>query len=215
MNIVQKDYPWPHGFSGRNSTDYIVWKDILGYEGLYQVSIDGQVRSLIKRNGLSPGITYDVPRALKLSSNGRDYLKLTLVDRHGNRKQHYVHRLVADTFLPFDLSKSEINHIDGNKGNNNLYNLERVTPSENRKHAWDNGLNYLSETGFNNMQRYNQLRKRPVICKNIATGEIEVFKSVSDAAREKNIDTTKICSCCKGKRNSAYGYRWEYEKGAI
>jgi hypothetical protein len=78
-------------------------------------------------------------KKLKCSSDKNGYLKIRLVNKSG-RKTMFLHRLLAIQFIPNPLNKPFINHIDGNKYNNRLYNLEWCTHKENMKHAWDNNL---------------------------------------------------------------------------
>ena len=110
-----------------------IWKDVKGYEGLYQVSNLGRVRSLdrtvnsgIKNNSnvLFKG------RILKQYQKRNGYLQVTFTV-NSKRKYVGVHRLVAETFIPNPDNKSQVNHIDENKTNNNVYNLEWCTPKEN------------------------------------------------------------------------------------
>ena len=102
-----------------------VYKDIVGFEGIYQVSNFGNVKN---QHG----------KILKTYQINSGYLCLKLHDATGKRSGHLVHRLVATAFL--DNPKTEVNHIDGNKHNNTLTNLEWCTRSENIRHALDTGL---------------------------------------------------------------------------
>ena len=117
-----------------------VWKDIEGYEGLYQVSTCGNIKSLpkVRRNGTGTYIQKE--RLLKPSNTSTGYKKVELC-KDGKRKGFKVHRLVAIAFIPNPDNKPEVNHIDGNKINNNIDNLEWVTSSENSIHAYETGLN--------------------------------------------------------------------------
>jgi len=113
------------------------WNDIPDYEGLYQISIYGEVRSLDKKVEGRKGIIKG--KLMKQGDNGRGYKNIMLVNEQG-RKLHYVHRLMALTFLqPID-NKEFVNHIDGNKSNNNISNLEWCDRSENMLHANSIGL---------------------------------------------------------------------------
>ena len=109
------------------------WRNIKGYEGLYQVSNKGRVRSFVMWNGH----TYK-PREksiiLKMSKTTTGYWKVELSNR-GKRKSHKVHRLVAAAFILNFQNKPNINHIDNNPLNNNVENLEWCTQSENLYHA--------------------------------------------------------------------------------
>ena len=106
-----------------------VWKDIKEYEEIYQVSTLGNIYSV--RRG----------RELKQMIHMHNYL---LVDLYNGgkktRKMKRVHRLVAEAFIPNPLNKREVNHIDGDKRNNNVDNLEWATSSENKYHAYRTGL---------------------------------------------------------------------------
>ena len=105
-----------------------IWKDIKNYEGNYQVSNLGRVKN-IKLN-----------RFLALTSkNEKGYIKVVLT-KNGKSKTFAVHRLVARTFLDYDYNSLQVNHIDGNKENNKLSNLELLTHKENIRHAYSTGL---------------------------------------------------------------------------
>jgi hypothetical protein len=104
-----------------------MWKDIEGYEGLYKVSKFGRIFSFYDNRILNPK-----PRKSK-------YLIIGLY-KDGVRITYRVHRLVAEAFIPNPLNKATVNHRDGNKSNNNVWNLEWATHKENTKHAWDNDL---------------------------------------------------------------------------
>lgn len=116
------------------------WKPIKGYEGFYEVSNTGKVRSvnreLVKPNGISYHYKSVV---LKQRDNGNGYLIVCLRKRCSH-KNKYIHRLVAEAFIPNPENKSEINHKDGNKTNNVISNLEWCTRSQNAQHGFDNGL---------------------------------------------------------------------------
>lgn len=109
------------------------WKDIPGYEGLYQISSKGRVKRILYRNQYA---TLILPRIMKLDPNDRGYLRVTLT-KNGNRTQFRVHRLVAQCFIPNPDELPEVNHIDMNKSNNNVDNLEWCTRDYNMKH-WSN-----------------------------------------------------------------------------
>lgn len=114
------------------------WRDIEGYEGLYQISDFGNVKALAKSWISGKGLVKSIPDTiLKLSIRKNGYLRITL---NNPIKTFQVHRLVAEAFIPNPENKPEVNHKDGNKLNNHKDNLEWNTSSENLKHAIDNGL---------------------------------------------------------------------------
>lgn len=164
-----------------------IWKDIPGYEGRYQVSNFGRVKSL----------NYDGSRKIKI---------MTPYDVHGYKRVRVfkdkqaisigVHRLVAKTFIPNPKNKSQVNHIDGDKGNNRLENLEWTDRSENLIHAY-RVLGHKSSGGVP--------QKR---IKNLDTGAI--FSSIKEASVLTGVNRTSIISCCKGRYKTAGCQKWAY-----
>lgn len=125
-----------------------IWKDIEGYEGLYQVSNFGRVKSLniIKFNQFS---SYKHKgRVLKLQLNKQTGYMYVNLSKLKSYKTTSIHRLVAKAFIPNPENKSQVNHKDGNKFNNYVENLEWCTQIENSFHAYQNGLNKLSPLHF-------------------------------------------------------------------
>ena len=107
-----------------------IWKDIKGYEGLYQVSNFGRVKSLDRKvwNYLKKG------KILKTKDNGNRYLNVSLHNKNKVEKHVYIHRLVAEAFIPNSSNLPQVNHKDFNKQNNCVDNLEWVSDLENKKH---------------------------------------------------------------------------------
>lgn len=121
-----------------------VWKPVVGYEGYYEVSSLGAVRSVTRTLQIANHERTYVGRLLKQSVMNSGYNCIVLsVD--GKLKTHLVHRLVAKAFLPESPGMSEVNHIDGNKLHNSAANLEWVDSSYNKWHAWDTGLRQRKE----------------------------------------------------------------------
>ena len=117
-----------------------IWKDIKDYEGLYQISNYGNVKSLPKERRNRRGIYIQKEKLLSLTNTSTGYKKVELV-KDGKRKGFKVHRLVAQAFIPNPDEKPQVNHIDGDKTNNYVDNLEWATASENSIHAYNTGLN--------------------------------------------------------------------------
>ena len=115
------------------------WKDIKNYEGLYQVSNLGNVKSLERNKSNGKGLVKIDEKILTQNITNWGYGNVALY-KNGARKHHKVHRLVAEAFIPNPNNKEQINHIDGNKLNNNVNNLEWNTRIENMNHARINGL---------------------------------------------------------------------------
>ena len=167
------------------------WRDIEGYEGLYQVSNLGRVKSLNYR-GCKGNTSILKPR---LTKKGYETINLC---KDGKVKNVKIHRLVARTFIPNPNNYSQVNHKDENKTNNNVKNLEWCTNKYN--------LNY----GTRNKRAAKTMGKK-IVC--VATGEI--FNGIREASRKYNIDRSDISKCCQGKRKTAGGYKWEYFKEEI
>lgn len=172
-----------------------IWKDIKGYEGIYQVSTFGRVKSLartipVKTRWNSYCDRKLSEKILKPVDNGHGYLFVTLVI-DGDVTQKYIHRLVAETFIQNPNDLSEVNHKDGDKGNNNVDNLEWVTPSYNMKHSYDIGLHKPLTRPLNNCklssEMVNEIRLRN------QNGE-----SQAKLSRELNIPPSTIQAVCSG-----------------
>lgn len=145
------------------------------------VSSSGRVWSHKRDNGW---------KELKQNDNGSGYLRVGI----GHENPRYIHRLVAETYIPNpDPDRLTcVNHIDGNKHNNLVSNLEWVTPSENMRHVFKNGL-----------------KKNPgTPIRIVETGEI--FESQADCARAIGGSQSNIASCLMGKRNTHKGFHFEY-----
>lgn len=162
-----------------------VWKDIKGYEGKYQVSNRGKIRSLVHGN-----------RIRKTVINNRD--KYEYVSLFSNKVHtHKVHRLVAEAFIPNPEHKPQVNHINGNKQNNHVENLEWVTAKENNRHAIVTGLRKK-----NNSKIVNQYDLNGNFIKN--------WHSIRTIEKELKIANSSITACCKGKLKTAGGFTWRY-----
>lgn len=119
------------------------WRDVVGYEGLYQVSNLGRVKSLSRRIVYKDGREYNYPsKVLKNQKVGAGFRSVMLYGVNGN-KQYFVHRLVAETFIPNPNNLSDVNHKDGCKTNNILSNLEWCSHSDNQTRAYKNGLDWV------------------------------------------------------------------------
>ena len=115
-----------------------IWKDVQGYEGIYQISNMGRVKSIERKAKKYDGMRIVRERYLKLNNND-DYYRVKLF-KDGEKKILKVHRLVALYFIENNDNKLEVNHIDCNKKNNRIDNLEWCTLQENSKHAVNNFL---------------------------------------------------------------------------
>lgn len=181
-----------------------VWKDIPGFEGKYQVSNLGRVKSLA-RIRWKRGFAYQYPeRILKPIYNPNGYAKVSL-HYEGRATQVSIHRLVADVFIPNPEEKAQVNHKNGDRADNRAENLEWMTPLENTRHS----IYVLGhpKKGMNG---------HAVRC--IETGE--VYASASLAEHATGASHSGLLNCLKNpqytdrsgvqKRRTAGGYHWEY-----
>lgn len=164
-----------------------IWKDIEGYEGLYQISSKGRVKSL--GNGSSGN---SKEKILKSNKNEYGYLRVNLW-KEGKRENHKIHRLVATAFLPNPNNLLEINHKDEDKTNNKVDNLEWC----NRKYNTNYGTR-------------NKRISKPILQFTINGEFIRKWNSATQVERELGINQGNITSCCKGRQKTAGNFRWCY-----
>lgn len=141
-----------------------IWKDIKNYENAYQVSNYGNVRSLDRYVTDKNKIQFIKGKTLKPTNNGNGYLIVSLLS-NGKRKNHYVHRLVAQTFFNNYENNLVVNHKDFNKKNNNINNLEIVTTLENIQYSI-NKNRYKKSIIINSLNREKKAKQKVLENKN-------------------------------------------------
>lgn len=159
----------------------VKWRKIKEFEN-YQVSNDGRIRNKNTKKVLKPWIR-----------NG--YYSITL-RKDSKSFTKNIHKIVGITWLKKTLNSNFINHIDGNKLNNKLENLEFVTPKQNTKHAIDNNLTKP------NVKKVKQYTKDGIFLKE--------FASIKEAEGKTGVSNKHIGSVCRGKRKTTGGYVWKY-----
>lgn len=174
-----------------------IWKDIIGYEGLYQVSNMGRVKSL---NYNHTG----TERVLKAIKGKYGYLKVNLY-KDGKKKPHYVHRIVAQTFIPNPNNLSEVNHMDERPENNMAENLEWVSHKEN--------INYGTRTERALKLQINHPSKSKPVLQYTPKGELVREWSSAREAGRNGFHQGGISQCCNGKYgcNTHKGYVWKFK----
>ena len=164
-----------------------IWCPIKGYEGLYEVSDKGRVKS----------VGYGKERIMKLSRDKDGYLIVGLC-KNGEQKKCKVHRIVAQTFTPNPDNLPEVNHKDENKENNSVQNLEWCD----RKYNYNYGTR---------IQRISEKHSKPVL-QFTKDGEfVKEWKSARDVKITLNYSQGNISSCCTGKLKSAYNFIWKFK----
>ena len=162
------------------------WRDIKGYEGKYQVSNLGRVKSLKDRYG-----NYR-EKILSMRSNKGGYKRVGLW-KNGEGKTYYIHRLVAEVFIPNPNNYLEVNHKDENKQNNKVENLEWCS------REYNNNYGTKTQRASEKIKGSKHPKSRKVLC--ITTGK--KFNFIKEAAEYYSINKVTISKCCKGKYKSA------------
>ena len=171
-----------------------IWKDIVGYEGIYQINTKGEVRKILKHGY----------KRMKDRPQRNGYRKIGLT-KNGKQTTYQVHRLVALCFLPNSQGFPCVNHLDEDKTNNCVDNLEWCSHKYNVNYG--TRISRMAET-----QKTAQ-KCKPVIGINVTNGLIIEYQSTKEAGRQTGISQGNICSCCHGRLKTAGGYKWMFLGG--
>lgn len=181
------------------------WKVIEGYDGYYEVSNKGNVRSVDRVIILKDKLGNDRPcvykgRMLKKHIRERKEFNsmprcTVVLSKDGKAKTTFVHRLVAEAFIPRIKDKTQVNHKDGNPLNNNVENLEWCTNLENIQHAFKNNL-------IHTKKRVSKIDKNTMEV-------LEVYESESEACRQLGVGQGKVSRAIK-RNGTCKGYKWKY-----
>lgn len=180
-----------------------IWKDIDGYEGVYQISNLGNVKSL---NYCGRGYAKNLTP--KCNNSGRLWVELAF---NGNKKPMLIHRLVAIAFIPNPNGYPQVNHMDENPKNNRVDNLEWCTGSYNIRYSLM--LHPERTKIFRHRNRKSGTpykHKREVIQFSKSGDEICKFPNILTVCAENNWRSSHLVDCCNGKRKTAYGYIWRF-----
>ena len=180
-----------------------IWKPVKNYENLYEVSNTGKIKSLSYNHCKTQKI-------MKPTINSAGYYKVELY-KNGKSNIFYVHRLVSESFIENPNNYPCVNHIDCDKTNNNVYNLEWVTYKQNTKHAIKNGL-------FTPAPLKGKHGKYNPNCKSILQYDtngnfIKLWYSATEAAKFFNCKSELICACLRGRNKTSKGFMWKYYNG--
>ena len=193
-----------------------IWKDIRDYEGLYQISNNGNVKSLGRwvyyKN---KGKRWKKEKILKPSVVKGGYLHVGL-HKNGKIKNYLVHRLVAEAFIQNPNNYPQVNHKDENPSNNFVNNLEYCDAKYNVNYGTRNKRvaekmkgKKLSEESKNKISEANS---KPVLQIDQLTDTIIAeFPSINEVQRQLGINQSNISKCCLGKINTAYSFKWQYK----
>ena len=137
---------------------------------------------------------------------GQGYFKVTLC-QNGKKVERYIHRIVAEAFIPNTLCKSEVNHIDGDKRNNSIGNIDWVTRGENMQHLYNclDTFDMRRKMGLSRMGERNGASHKVV---RVEDGKI--YSCVTDAAKDIGVHRMCVSDVCRGKQKSTKGYHYVY-----
>ena len=184
------------------------WRDIRGYEGVYQISSLGRIRSLDRYVDDKGHKRFVKGKILKPSKHKNNYEYVVLYDR----KHRMIHRLVAETFIDNIDNKRTVNHINGDKSDNRVINLEWCTHKENINKAWDLGLYKISDLQRQKGKERGKNNCKKIIQMDLQNNVIKVWDSLTEASKTLNISLGTIGNCARGLTSykTAAGYKWRY-----
>ena len=176
-----------------------IWKDIEGYEGYYQVSNHGRVRSQDRTVVFSDGHVHYYKTKLMTLCPDKDGYLLVCLRKNGLKSTPKVHRLVANAFVQNPENLPIINHKDHNRANNHFSNLEYCTTKYN--------VTYKDAVRKRAVQR-----AKPVIQLTLDGCFVNEYESASEASRQTGFNRGHICDCARGERPMAHGFLWRWKE---
>lgn len=180
-----------------------IWKDIKGFEGLYQVSNLGRVKSLKRFRKGKDGSLVTVKEKILKPLITKGYYQVLLC-KQAIKKKYLVHRLVWSAFNGSIPEGLQVNHINEIKSDNRLENLNLMTAKENTN--WGTGIERRAKNLINGK------KSKPVLQFDLNNNFIKEYPSIRQVYRETGFAQTNISACCKGKHKQAYGYIWRYKE---
>lgn len=180
-----------------------IWKDVPGYDGVYQVSSIGRVRSVTRviKHGDHKRTSYGTILIQYVTVWG--YMGIGFY-KDRKRKCHPIHRLVAIAFIPNPENKKQVNHKNGIKTDNRIENLEWATPHENISHAFSNGLSFVKRGSGNHFAK-------AIVQYDLKGNFVAKYGCAMDAYRKHGYHSSNLSKACKKKIKTAYGFIWNYE----
>ncbi|MBU8715430.1 HNH endonuclease [Brevibacillus parabrevis] len=185
-----------------------IWQDVRGFEGHYQVSSLGRIRSLTRVVQKRAGGHFTVRGRLKKTYVNNSGYECVDLDKEGRTHKTTVHRLVASHFCTKPDDATEVHHIDGDRLNNRANNLQWVTRQEN--------VQETIQRGTHNVEAAHRIawekNKKPVEMLTLDGKFIREFPSITDAVKETGALQSKISLVCNGHRSTTHGFRWRFKQ---
>jgi hypothetical protein len=176
-----------------------VWKDVIGYEGLYQASSFGKIKSLSKLKTIKNKyriISYTTKEIILKAGSCQGYERVVLI-KDGLRSTKKVHRIIASAFLGDEPNKC-VNHIDFNRSNNNINNLEWLTSLENNRHSRINNRYPKLIMSDNHKQILSKINSKKVVC----TKTNKIYNSATEASLELGYKRSTLIHYLVGTRTN-------------
>lgn len=175
-----------------------IWKDIIGYENIYQISNLGKVKSLARFANSKANGKFSVKEKIRKTTCTTAGYEYVVLSKNGTNKTLLVHRLVAQAFIPNPDNYDCVNHKDEIKSNNTVSNLEWCS------YTYNNTYKNI------NLRRNTDNVVRKIIQYDLDMNEIKRWNSISEASTYYNTFATNIIKCCKGDRSHVNGFKWRY-----
>jgi len=183
-----------------------MWKPAPNFEGLYEVSDDGQIRSCDKMIKCANWRLHK-GQIIKGTFNSRGYRVVTLTDKDGKKGRYLLHRIIASAFCERRDGCDVVNHLDFNPANNRADNLEWTTAIGNMRYSAERGR--FKKTGEWKRKIIDSQKRKAVIAKSLSDGTERMFESVNDTKRF-GFQPSCVSCCCTGKRATHAGFSWRF-----
>lgn len=184
-----------------------IWKDIRNYEGYYQISNKGRVKSLPRIIKARNSYTTK-EKILKNFDNSRGYLRVEL-KVNGKSERYFVHRLVAEHFINKKNGANIVNHLDCNPHNNNADNLEWTTMKGNTEYMQKLGRNIRNKQWIERLRTTKRKKSKKVIGISIKDTKVLKYDALNDVKKD-GFQPSCVSNCCNGKRLTHKGYVWKF-----
>ena len=182
------------------ATETEIWKDIPNYEGIYQASNLGRVKSMERIDALGHRLKEKILKP-GISHNG---YYIVCLHKNSIGKQYRINRLVYEAFNGPIPENMQVNHINEIKTDNRLSNLNLMTPKENTN--WGTGIERMVKKQINRKDQ-----SKPVLQFDLQDNFIKEYPSTKQVERELGFAQAHICACCNGKQKTAYNFKWKYK----